>query len=175
MSGYGRTSHASEQNTFSVKLDQVLSMAKSKRLNWYPSKVAIYATQCKTPNSPMISVHLPSSYISRSSERSTFLLHLVLLSVERTPDTSHTLVQTLNLLRLPLELLAACIAQQQGLLQNLVGLHVAHADRLLFSADVFALEDGVAAGSGRDRDFDLRVGAGEVFEVGFEEVAEVDY
>jgi hypothetical protein len=91
--------------------------------------------------------------------------------VERTPNTSHTLVQTLDLLRLPLQLLAARVAQQQGLLQNLVGLHVAHADRFLLSADVLALENGVAAGSGRDCDFDLRVGAGEVFEVGLEEVA----
>ena len=91
--------------------------------------------------------------------------------MERTPDTSHTLVQTLNLLGLPLELLAARIAQQQGLLQDLVGLHVSHADGFLFSTDVFAFEDGVAAGSGRDCDFDLRICAGEVFEVSFEEVA----
>lgn len=91
--------------------------------------------------------------------------------MERTPDTSHTLVQTLDLLGLPLELLAARVAQQQGLLQNLIGLHVAHADGLLLSADVFALQDGVVAGSGRDCDFDLRVGAGELFEVGLEEVA----
>jgi len=91
--------------------------------------------------------------------------------VERTPDTSHTLVQTLDLLGLPLELLAARVAQQQSLLQDLVGLHVAHADGLFLSADVFALHDGVAAGSRRDCDFDLRVGAGEFFEVGLEEVA----
>ena len=98
-------------------------------------------------------------------------LHLVLLTVERTPDTSHTLVQTLDLLGLPLELLAAGVAQQRCLFQNLVGLHVAHADGLFLSADVFALHDGVAAGSGGDGDFDLGVGAGELFEVGLEEVA----
>ena len=91
--------------------------------------------------------------------------------MERTPNTSHTLVQTLDLLGLPLELLAARVAQQRCLLQNLVGLHVAHADGLFLSADVFALHDGVAAGSGRDCDFDLRVGAGEFFEVGLEELA----
>lgn len=112
----------------------------------------------------------PSSYNFRSSEKSC-LLHLVLLSVERTPDTSHTLVQTLDLLGLPLQLLAAGVAQQRCLLQNLVGFHVAHADGLFLSADVFALHDGVAAGSGRDCDFDLGVGAGELFEVGLEEVA----
>lgn len=91
----------------------------------------------------------PSSYNCQSSEGSTFL-NLVLLSVERTPNTSHTLVQTLHLLGLPLELLAARVAQQHCLLHNLVGLHVAHTDGLLLSADVFALHDGVAAGSGRD-------------------------
>jgi len=91
--------------------------------------------------------------------------------MERTPNTSHTLVQTLNLLGLPLELFAARVAQQQGLLHNLVGLHVAHANGLFLSADVFALEDGVAAGSGRDCDFDLRVGTGELAELGLEEVA----
>ena len=91
--------------------------------------------------------------------------------MERTPNTSHTLVQTLDLLGLPLELLAAGVAQKSCFFQNLVGLHVAHADGLFLSADVFALHDGVAAGSGRDCDFDLGVGAGEVFEVGLEEVA----
>ena len=70
--------------------------------------------------------------------------------MERTPDTSHTLVQTLHLLGLPLELLAASVTQQHRLLHNLVGLHVAHADGLLLSANVFALHDGVAAGSGRN-------------------------
>ena len=70
--------------------------------------------------------------------------------MERTPDTSHTLVQTLHLLGLPLELLAAGVTQQHRLLHNLVGLHVAHADGLFLSANVFALHDGVAAGSGRD-------------------------
>jgi hypothetical protein len=76
--------------------------------------------------------------------------------MERTPNTSHTLVQTLNRLRDPLERLSARVAKQQGFLQNLVGLHVAH---------------GVAAGSGGDCDFDLRVVAGESLELGFEEGA----
>jgi hypothetical protein len=91
--------------------------------------------------------------------------------MERTPNTSHTLVQTLNRLRDPLERLSARVAKQQGFLQDLVGLHVAHTDRFLFAADVFAFEDGVAAGSGGDCDFDLRVVAGKSLELGFEEGA----
>jgi hypothetical protein len=91
--------------------------------------------------------------------------------MERTPDTSHTLIQTLNRLRDSLERLSARIAKQQGFLQNLVGLHVAHADGFLFAADVFAFHDGVAAGSGGDCDFDLRVVAGESLELGLEERA----
>jgi hypothetical protein len=91
--------------------------------------------------------------------------------MERTPNTSHTLIQTLNRLRDPLQRLSARVAKQQGFLQNLVGLHVAHANGFLFAADVFAFEDGVAAGSGRDCDFDLGVVAGESLELGFEEGA----
>jgi hypothetical protein len=91
--------------------------------------------------------------------------------VERTPNTSHTLIQTLNRLRNPLQRLSARVAKQEGFLQNLVGLHVAHADGLLFATDVFAFHDRVAAGSGGDCDFDLRVVAGESLELGFEEGA----
>ena len=99
------------------------------------------------------------------------LLHLVLLAVERIPDTSHTLVQTLHGLGDSLQRLAARAAQKEDFVEDLVGLHVAHADGLFLSADVFALHDGVTAGSGRDCDFDLGIGAGELFEVGLEEVA----
>lgn len=91
--------------------------------------------------------------------------------MERIPNTSHTLIQTLDRLADPLQLLAARAAQQQGFLQNLSRLHVAHADCLLLPADVFAFEHGVFAGSGRDGDFDLGVGAGELLEVRLEEGA----
>lgn len=91
--------------------------------------------------------------------------------MERIPNTSHTLIQTLNRLRNPLELLAARVTQQRGFLQDLVGLHVAHADGFFFAADVFSFEHGVAAGSGRDCDFDLGVVAGEGLEVGGQEGA----
>jgi hypothetical protein len=131
----------------------------------------IYATQCKPPKPCNICTN-PSSYNSTYQIPShSKLLNLILLPMERTPDTSHTLIQTLNRLRDSLERLSARIAKQQGFLQNLVGLHVAHADGFLFAADVFAFHDGVAAGSGGDCDFDLGVLAGESLELGFEEGA----
>jgi hypothetical protein len=99
------------------------------------------------------------------------LLHLVFLAVERIPDTSHTLVQTLHRLGDSLQRLAARAAQKEHLVEDLVGLHVAHADGLFFAANVAAAEDGVSAGSRGDCDFDLRVGSCEALEVGLEEVA----
>jgi hypothetical protein len=99
------------------------------------------------------------------------ILHLVLLAVERIPDTSHTLVQTLHGLGDSLERLAARAAQEQHFVKNLVRLHVAHADGFFFAADVTASEDRVFAGSRGDCDFDLRVGFCEALEVGLEEVA----
>lgn len=91
--------------------------------------------------------------------------------MERIPDTSHTLVQTLHRLGDSLQRLAARAAQKEQLVEDLVGLHVAHANGLFFAADVTAAEDGVFAGSRGDCDFDLRVGFCEALEVGFEEVA----
>lgn len=91
--------------------------------------------------------------------------------MERIPDTSHTLVQTLHGLGNSLQCLAARVAQKEHLVEDLVRLHVAHADGLLFAADVTAAEDRVSAGSRGDCDFDLRVGFREALEVGLEEVA----
>jgi hypothetical protein len=99
------------------------------------------------------------------------ILHLVFLAVERIPDTSHTLVQTLHGLGDPLQRLAARAAQKEHLVEDLVRLHVAHTDSLFFTADITAAEDGVSAGSRGDCDFDLRVGFCEALEVGLEEVA----
>jgi hypothetical protein len=98
-------------------------------------------------------------------------LHLVLFAVERIPDTSHTLVQTLHGLGDSLQRLAARAAQEEHFIEDLVGLHIAHANGLFFAADVAAAEDGVSAGSRGDCDFDLRVGFCEALEVGLEEVA----
>lgn len=120
-----------------------------------------------------ISVHGPSSYNFVCSRKipTPMLLHLVLLAVERIPDTSHTLVQTLHGLGDSLQRLAARAAQKEDFVEDLVGLHVAHADGLFLAADVAAAEDGVSAGSRGDCDFDLRVGFCEALEVGLEEVA----
>ena len=96
------------------------------------------------------------------------ILHLVLLAVERIPDTSHTLVQTLHGLGDSLERLAARAAQEQHFVKNLVRLHIAHANGLFFAADVTAAEDRMFAGSRGDCDFDLRVGFCEALEVGLE-------
>jgi hypothetical protein len=121
-----------------------------------------------------ISVHArPSSYNfvwSRKIPTPT-ILHLVFLAVERIPDTSHTLVQTLHGLGDSLQCLAACAAQEKHFVEDLVGLHVAHTDSLFLAADVATAEDGVSAGSRGDCDFDLRVGFCEALEVGLEEVA----
>lgn len=99
------------------------------------------------------------------------ILHLVFLAVERIPDTSHTLVHTLHRLGDSLQRLAVCAAQKKHFVEDLIGLHVAHADGLFFAANVAAAQDGVSAGSRGDCDFDLRVGFGEALEVGLEEVA----
>lgn len=127
----------------------------------------------QNPRPHDICTSLPSYKFSDSPKQYNIFRssHLVLVSVERIPDTSHTLVQTLDRLGDPLELLAARAAQQGRFFQNLVRLHVAHADGFLLAADIFSFEDGVSAWSGRDCHFDLRVGAGEFFEVGFEELA----
>lgn len=83
----------------------------------------------------------------------------------RRPDTPDALVDTGNRLGGALGLLAAGLLEQSGFLGDLVGLQVAHADRLFFPVDVVASDDGVLAWSRRDVDFDLRVGLGEGAEV----------
>ena len=72
----------------------------------------------------------------------------------RTPDASHTLIDTLHRLRDPLILLPARISQQLRLLQNLVLLQIPHADRLLAPIDVVSDYDGVFAWSRRDYHLD---------------------
>lgn len=91
--------------------------------------------------------------------------------MERIPNTPDALVQTLDRLRHALELLAAGVAQQRRLLQDLVRLHVAHADGLFLAVDVTAAQHRVPARPRRHGHFDLRVGAREGCEVGFEEGA----
>ena len=87
------------------------------------------------------------------------------------PDTSHTLVDTGNRLLGALQLLAAGFLQQVRLLENLFGLQISNADRLLTTVDVVTLDDGVLVRPGGYSDFDLRVGFGEVGEGVFQEGA----
>lgn len=79
------------------------------------------------------------------------------VAVVRTPDATYTLVYTRDGLVHPLDLLAARITQQLGLLQDLQRVHVLDAYRLLVAVDVVADEDRVFPRSGRYGEFDLRV------------------
>jgi hypothetical protein len=88
-------------------------------------------------------------------------LHLMYEPMIRTPHASHRLVQTLNRLPLPPQLLATSRLKQLRLLQNFGRLHIPHANGLLAAIDVRTLDDWVLAGSRGDGDFDLRVCAGE--------------
>jgi hypothetical protein len=89
--------------------------------------------------------------------------------MERIPDTSDTLVDTLDGLCNLSQLVAAGVAQQFGLLHDLLFLQAANADGLFAAVDICALDDGVFAWARRDGDFDLRVCAGKGWEVVFEE------
>ena len=91
--------------------------------------------------------------------------------MERIPDTSHTLVDTQNGLCNLSELVAACIAQQLGLLHDLTLLQITHANSLFTTIDICALDDRMFAWTGRNGDFDLRVCAGEGRKVELEEGA----
>lgn len=90
-------------------------------------------------------------------------------AVVRTPDTSHTLVDTLHRLRNPLQLLSTRIAQQLRLLQYLTRLKFPHADRFMASVDVVACYHRVFVRSGRDGDLDLWVGGSEARKTVFQE------
>jgi hypothetical protein len=89
--------------------------------------------------------------------------------VEGIPDTSDTLVDTLDGLCDLFQLVAAGVAQELSLLHDLLFLQTADANGLFTSVDICALDDGVFAWARRDGDFDLRVCAGEGWEVVFEE------
>jgi hypothetical protein len=82
-------------------------------------------------------------------------------TVVRTPDASHTVVDTLHWLRDPLQLLSACIPQQFCLLHYLPGLHIPYADDLVPSVDVVARYHWVLVRSRRNGYLDLGVGGSE--------------
>lgn len=80
------------------------------------------------------------------------------------PDTSDGVVDRFHWLGLGSELLSVGISQQNNLLQDRVWLEIAHADGLLTSINVGALDDWVLVWTGRDGDFDGWVCFGELWE-----------
>lgn len=93
------------------------------------------------------------------------------LSVVRGPDTTHTGLGAGDSPVGLLQLLSTGVAEELGLLQDLVGRHVSHADGLSTAVDVVANDHGVLAGSRGDGEFDLGVGGGELGEEGLDEAA----
>ena len=79
----------------------------------------------------------------------------------RRPDTSDALVDTRNGFLGALQLFAAGFLEKVRLVEDLLGLEIAHADGLFASIDIVALDDGMLVWPGRDSDFNLRVGFGE--------------
>lgn len=80
------------------------------------------------------------------------------LIVKWTPDTAHAFINTRNGLGDPLEFVAAGISKKLNLSEYLLLLHASHTDGFLAAVDVVASDDWVFARTGRDVDFDLRVG-----------------
>lgn len=82
-------------------------------------------------------------------------------SVVRTPNTSHTLVDTLHGLRDPLQLLSARIPQKLRFLHYLTRLHIPYTDDFMASVDVVARYHRMFVWSWRDCYLDLGVGGGK--------------
>lgn len=91
--------------------------------------------------------------------------------MERIPNTSYTLVHTLDGLCDLSQLFAAGIAQELGLLHDLLFFQAAYANGLLAAVDICTLDDGVFARARRDSDFNLGIGAGKGWKVVLEESA----
>lgn len=98
-------------------------------------------------------------------------LHRHSVAVVRTPDTSDTGVLAGYGLPDPLELVAVGVAQRLGVLQDLQGLQVLHAEGSRPSVDVVADNVGVVGGLRGDGDLDLRVGGGELGQLRLEKTA----
>jgi len=98
-------------------------------------------------------------------------LYLDTVAVIRTPYTSYTLVDALDWLMRPLQLLAAGVSEQLHLLQDLERLHVSNADGFLTAVDVMADDDGVFPRSWRYRDLDLGVFGRELWKLRLDESA----
>ena len=91
--------------------------------------------------------------------------------MKRIPNPTHTLIRALDGAIDALDFIPASITQQQSLLENLIGLQVAHADVALAAIDVTAADYRVFARSRGDGDFDAGVFLGEGGEMGLEEGA----
>lgn len=91
-------------------------------------------------------------------------LYLQPIPVVRGPYASDGLVDTLHGLGGPPVLLAAAVAEDLGFLEDLIGLHVAHADRLFAAVDVLCDNNGVLGRPRRNGELDLGVGGGELGE-----------
>lgn len=91
--------------------------------------------------------------------------------MKRTPNTPHTVIQALDRLRHPLQLLPTRLLQQLRLIQNLQFVQIPHTDGFRASVHVVPDDDGVSAGARGDGDFDAWVGFGEEGEFVFDEVA----
>lgn len=89
----------------------------------------------------------------------------------RGPDATDTGVDTAHGLCEFLVLLARCVAQQLGLLQDLVGVQVAHTDGTLPAGDIVADNEGVARRPRRNGELDLGVFGGELLELLLDEQA----
>lgn len=85
------------------------------------------------------------------------------------PDASDTLVDTRNRLLGALQFIPAGLPQQVRLPQDLLGLKIPDANRLLTSVDVLSLDYGVLVRPWRHSDFDLRVCFGEGGKSAFQE------
>lgn len=82
--------------------------------------------------------------------------------MERTPNASDALVQTLDgLVDGAAVALSGGVAQELGLLENLLPLEIADANGLGTTVDVVTLDDWLLARARRHGYFDCRVGFGE--------------
>ena len=98
-------------------------------------------------------------------------LYLQGVAVVGTPDTSDTLVGTLDRLLELLDLLAARVPQDLSLLQNFERLHVPDTNRSLAAVDEVAHEDGMLGWSWRHCELDLGMRSRELWENGFDKAA----
>lgn len=83
--------------------------------------------------------------------------NLLQIAMVRVPDTSDTLVETLDrLLRPPIDL-ARRVPQQLDFVEYLIGIQILHAHRSRLAVDIVGYDCGVFLRSGGDGDLDFGV------------------